>query len=218
MGKRPAIDGQSLINWAAKPIPKVRHQPKLRVKSAVELNFNPYFVPRQGKDYFINLAKRLAVNILTNAMSATDVKSCILAIPKHKELLKAGVKLYELKPNAIKDNLRDSYLTGSSTTNLHAKTFESDGEKVYYIGSFNFDPRSALTNTARCHRPPYRASNKIRNEFLQPYQQSHLVAQRWQYSVVNARERSNRHVWWRATNQGLAAYASMDAIAPLKIL
>ena len=66
-----------------------------------------------------------------------------------------------------KDNLRDSYLTGSSATSLHAKTFESDGEKVY-IGSFNFDPRSALTNTelgvAIAH--PILA-NKIRNEFLQ---------------------------------------------------
>ena len=140
-------------------------------KISRELNLiSAYFVPtEQGKDYFINLAKKgVAVNILTNAMSATDVKLVHSGYAKHrKDLLKAGVKLYELKPNAIKDNLRDSYLTGSSATSLHAKTFESDGEKVY-IGSFNFDPRSALTNTelgvAIAH--PVLA-NKIRNEFLQ---------------------------------------------------
>ncbi len=140
-------------------------------KISRELNLiSAYFVPtEQGTDYFINLAKKgVAVNILTNAMSATDVKLVHSGYAKHrKDLLKAGVKLYELKPNAIKDNLRDSYLTGSSATSLHAKTFESDGEKVY-IGSFNFDPRSALTNTelgvAIAH--PVLA-NKIRNEFLQ---------------------------------------------------
>jgi putative cardiolipin synthase len=35
---------------------------------------------------------------------------------------------------------------GSSDSSLHAKTFAIDGERIF-IGSFNFDPRSALHNT-----------------------------------------------------------------------
>lgn len=112
-----------------------------------------YFVPKQGgSDYFINLAKQgVDVKILTNAMSATDVKVVHSGYAKYREqLLKGGVKLYELKPNASNSasggTLRDSYLTGSSSTSLHAKTFESDCERIF-IGSFNFDPRSASLNT-----------------------------------------------------------------------
>ena len=35
---------------------------------------------------------------------------------------------------------------GSSGSSLHAKTFAIDGERAF-VGSFNFDPRSALLNT-----------------------------------------------------------------------
>jgi putative cardiolipin synthase len=39
-----------------------------------------------------------------------------------------------------------SLTRGSSAASLHAKTFEIDGRYVY-VGSFNFDPRSAYLNT-----------------------------------------------------------------------
>ena len=35
---------------------------------------------------------------------------------------------------------------GSSGASLHAKTFAVDGERLF-VGSFNFDPRSAMLNT-----------------------------------------------------------------------
>lgn len=108
-----------------------------------------YFVPTQGGvDYFVGLAKKgVDIKVLTNAMSATDVKVVHAGYAKYrKQLIENGIKLYEMKPNAVKDQLRDSYLTGNSGTSLHAKTFESDGERIY-IGSFNFDPRSASLNT-----------------------------------------------------------------------
>ena len=41
---------------------------------------------------------------------------------------------------------RGSLAAGSSATSLHAKTFAIDRTHVY-IGSFNFDPRSAKLNT-----------------------------------------------------------------------
>lgn len=37
-------------------------------------------------------------------------------------------------------------LLGSSGSSLHAKTFAVDSERAF-VGSFNFDPRSALPNT-----------------------------------------------------------------------
>jgi putative cardiolipin synthase len=61
--------------------------------------------------------------------------------------MRHGVELYELKPE--QDGQRrphDRGLTGNSGSSLHAKTFSVDKQKVF-IGSFNFDPRSAMLNT-----------------------------------------------------------------------
>ena len=63
------------------------------------------------------------------------------------KLLRHGVKLYELKPQHDgEERPHDRGLTGNSGSSLHAKTFSVDNEKVF-IGSFNFDPRSAVLNT-----------------------------------------------------------------------
>jgi putative cardiolipin synthase len=64
-----------------------------------------------------------------------------------KKLLRHGIELYELKPTRDEAHpVHDRGLTGNSGSSLHAKTFSIDGEKVF-IGSFNFDPRSAMLNT-----------------------------------------------------------------------
>jgi putative cardiolipin synthase len=72
-----------------------------------------------------------------------------------RRLLAAGVKLYELKrspaaPVMARELQGDSpprtHLAGSSFSSLHAKTFAIDGARVF-VGSFNFDPRSAKLNT-----------------------------------------------------------------------
>jgi putative cardiolipin synthase len=66
------------------------------------------------------------------------------------ELARAGVLLYEMKPGAgTPAKKRDgdgAGGTGSSNSHLHAKTFAVDGQHVF-VGSFNFDLRSALLNT-----------------------------------------------------------------------
>lgn len=109
-----------------------------------------YFVPgRQGTDYFEALAEKgLDVRILTNALNATDVLMVHAGYTKYREeLLRAGAKLYELKRHGgtvEKDGLQTNPF-GLSGASLHAKTFAVDGDRVF-IGSFNFDPRSALLN------------------------------------------------------------------------
>lgn len=109
---------------------------------------SPYFVPtKQGRDLLSNTAKNgKNVTILTNALSATDVALVHAGYAKYrKDLLAAGVALYELKPDAT-ITTKGHGLAGSSGASLHAKTFAVD-DKVVFIGSFNMDPRSASINT-----------------------------------------------------------------------
>ena len=68
-----------------------------------------------------------------------------------KDLLRSGVVLYELKPDAAAPPPKDdgdkrSGMFGSSSAALHAKTFAVDGNRIF-VGSFNLDPRSARLNT-----------------------------------------------------------------------
>lgn len=69
---------------------------------------------------------------------------------KYREaLLEAGVELFELRKFRLEneDERRSSGgIVGSSAASLHAKTFAVDGETLF-VGSFNFDPRSANLNT-----------------------------------------------------------------------
>ncbi len=111
---------------------------------------SPYFVPTQvGVDGFSAMAKRgVQVRILTNALESTDVAAVHAGYAKWRvPLLQAGIQLYEMRAQGSSASMAN-YLGpfGSSGSSLHAKTFTIDGERVF-IGSFNFDPRSARLNT-----------------------------------------------------------------------
>lgn len=109
-----------------------------------------YFVPgRAGVAQILQLVRRgVKVAILTNSLAANDVAVVHSGYARwRKKLLRHGVELYELKPvQHPRPNLHDRGLTGNSGSSLHAKTFSVDGEKIF-IGSFNFDQRSAMLNT-----------------------------------------------------------------------
>ncbi len=111
---------------------------------------SPYFIPGpRGTEYFVSLVKRgVRVRILTNSLEATDVLPVHAGYAKYrKELLENGVELYELRADAGSSMKRsDTGFAGSSSASLHAKSFAVDGKRIY-IGSFNFDPRSARLNT-----------------------------------------------------------------------
>jgi putative cardiolipin synthase len=111
---------------------------------------SPYFVPGDdGTAALEALAKRgVKVRILTNSLAATDVKSVHAGYAKRRQsLLLAGVQLYELKPNAVFASRESKNRIGSSSSaGLHAKTFAVDRNRVF-VGSFNFDQRSARLNT-----------------------------------------------------------------------
>jgi cardiolipin synthase C len=109
-----------------------------------------YFVPGfEGTEWFRSLARSgVKVKVLTNSLEATDVAAAHSGYAKRrKRLLEAGITLYELR--RLSDGAaapRTDAGFGSSGSSLHAKTFAVDGSRVF-IGSFNFDPRSAELNT-----------------------------------------------------------------------
>jgi putative cardiolipin synthase len=110
----------------------------------------PYFVPGEdGTAALAALAGRgVSVRILTNSLEASDVSAVHAGYAKRrKALLLAGIKLYELKSTAGLSPLEGEGKVGSSASSgLHAKTFAVDRNRVF-VGSFNFDQRSALLNT-----------------------------------------------------------------------
>ncbi|AOY90310.1 hypothetical protein BKP64_15150 [Marinobacter salinus] len=107
-----------------------------------------YFVPgNAGVALFRDLEESgVQVRILTNSLAANDVALVHAGYAKYrKPLLRAGVELYEMRKLAP-ERSTDPGLLGSSASSLHAKTFAVDGETLF-VGSFNFDPRSAHINT-----------------------------------------------------------------------
>ena len=110
---------------------------------------SPYFVPGdQGTEVLSALARRgVRVRVLTNSLASTDVKSVHSGYIKHRlALLRAGVQLFELKPEAATIVRRAGEIGRGSKAGLHAKTYTIDGRSIF-VGSFNLDPRSAKLNT-----------------------------------------------------------------------
>lgn len=110
---------------------------------------SPYFVPTaSGTDAFVKLAQSgVKVRVLTNALEATDVAVVHSGYAsRRRDLLAGGVELFEMKRQAGAERNKSLGPFGSSGSSLHAKTFAVDGRSVF-VGSFNFDPRSARLNT-----------------------------------------------------------------------
>ena len=110
-----------------------------------------YFVPgKEGVKAFTSLEKRgVQVRMMTNSLEATDVLPVHAGYAKRrKKMLEGGVELFELRRQVEGVDEVSSKLGpfGSSGASLHAKTFAVDGKRIF-VGSFNFDPRSARLNT-----------------------------------------------------------------------
>ena len=109
---------------------------------------SPYFVPGDEGVAFLAalVARGVKVRVLTNSLASTDVPAVHSAYKHYRTaLLRAGVELYELRPDASsgRENRR---WTGSSSASLHAKMLVID-QRYFYVGSMNLDPRSIRENT-----------------------------------------------------------------------
>jgi putative cardiolipin synthase len=122
-------------------------QPSMdRVRHSMTL-ISAYFVPtEQGVEYLAEHASNgVAVQVLTNALEATDVPAVHGGYaPYRADLLRAGVRLFELRRQP--DQETEYSLTGDSESSLHSKAAVFDQQEVF-LGSLNFDPRSVLWNT-----------------------------------------------------------------------
>ena len=112
------------------------------------LFLSPYFVPRKsGVEGFQELKdKGLRVRVITNSLASTN-HSVVHSgyAPSRKPLLKMGVELYEVRPDARVSGTRRAGNV-SAEGSLHTKAFVVDRQRLF-VGSFNLDPRSANLNT-----------------------------------------------------------------------
>ena len=90
-------------------------------------------------------ARGIRVRVLTNSLASNDVVAAHAGHAKRrKQLIEAGVELYEYRPDSRISKTR-AY-RGKSKAALHTKAMVFDRELVF-IGSYNLDPRSAAINT-----------------------------------------------------------------------
>ena len=169
-----------------------------------------YFVPeKKGAKMLTDLAEDgIKVRVLTNSFKANDVAVVHAFYGKYRQdLLEHGVQLYEFLPALDKNDL-DRHtealakkakvnLKGLSRSSLHAKLMALD-EKQVFIGSFNFDPRSAYLNTeigVLLNSPPLaRAVHTTMDENLSKYA----------YQLVL--DANKKITWQRQTPQGPVIY------------
>jgi len=109
---------------------------------------SPYFVPRQlGMAVLEGLEERgVDVTVITNSLASNNQFTVHAGYaPVRRPLLEHGVELYEVRPDAYFEG-QDLIAASGAKSTLHTKAFILDREEVF-IGSFNFDPRSAYINT-----------------------------------------------------------------------
>jgi cardiolipin synthase C len=111
---------------------------------------NAYIIPGDRSIEMLRQlkARGVTMKILTNSLASHDVP----AVNSHykqwrKALLEAGVELHEVRHDAaIQPLVSDTPPTHAKFMGLHSKGMVIDRKRVY-IGSMNFDPRSAFINT-----------------------------------------------------------------------
>lgn len=108
-----------------------------------------YFVPAgNGTAHLCGLVARgVRVRVLTNSLASSDESAAYAGFMRHREdLLRCGVELHELRPDAAFVRRDWTWLSGRSEAELHTKAAVFDRAQVM-VGSFNMDPRSRYLNT-----------------------------------------------------------------------
>lgn len=122
-------------------------------KSTIDIQ-SPYLITTEvGLNLFKAVIERgVKIRILTNSLASTDNLEAFGGYQKvRKDLLKAGVRIFEFKPDAaervkIATGALQKELKYKPIFGLHAKSMVIDNN-ITVIGTFNLDPRSANLNT-----------------------------------------------------------------------
>ena len=166
---------------------------------------SPYFVPlKSGIAFFSELeARGVKVVIVTNSLAANNHAMVHGGYaPSRKPLLRNGVELYEVRPDANVPGTEFVDADDARAT-MHTKAYIVDRKQVF-IGSFNFDPRSAFLNTESgvLIDSPY--FGKLFGERID----AEIIEQAWQvYLDDNGRMR------WRGIENGEQAIYTSEPMA-----
>ena len=109
---------------------------------------SPYFIPgKVGLERLGEIsARKVRIRVVTNGVGATDEPLVHWRYARYRlRMLKMGIELYEISPTLAR------YVTvlgsfGLTFRRLHAKVTVLDSQRLF-VGSMNFDPRSAWANT-----------------------------------------------------------------------
>lgn len=113
------------------------------------LIMSPYFIPSaEGRKHLGDMTRRgVRVAVVTNSLASTDALAAHAGYARHRaDLLRAGVDLFELRPEPGVQHPAQHRWRGAWTATLHAKLVIVDRARVL-LGSMNLDPRSRLHNT-----------------------------------------------------------------------
>ena len=193
-----------------------------------------YFVPeKEGTKKLAQLAENgVKVRVLTNSFKANDVPVVHAFYGKYRQdLLENDVQLYEFlfNPNVENLNINTDELAkkakvsmkGLSRSSLHAKLMALD-EKQVFIGSFNFDPRSAYLNTeigVLLNSPSLaRAVHHTMDENLSNYAYKLVLdanqRMNWKIKLDNGQTRTYhkepKMKWWQRTGMKMIAWLPIE--------
>ena len=104
---------------------------------------SPYFVPGdEGVEFWRSIvAKGVRVVIITNSLASNNHTSVHSGYSKYrKDIIRAGVELYEARANAVSDGTQAKEMT------MHTKAMMFDRQRLF-VGSLNLDPRSIEINS-----------------------------------------------------------------------
>ncbi|HEY5760441.1 MAG TPA: phospholipase D family protein [Steroidobacter sp.] len=141
---------------------------------------SPYFVPGDRGTAILTGAARAerSVRILTNSLVANDVAAVHGGYSRYrKQLLDAGVQLWELKP--LWTGKPESSFFGSSGASLHTKALAVDG-RTLFVGSYNLDPRSAWLN---CEQGVLVENETLAMQFEQIFKEQSDGEHAWRVSL-----------------------------------
>ncbi|MFW2437986.1 MAG: phospholipase D family protein [Arenicellales bacterium] len=109
----------------------------------------PYFIPgKSGIEFIKGLRdKGVKIVLLTNSLASNNHTAVHSAYSSYrKDLLKAGVELWEARANASVITVESDSTTLTEPLTLHTKGILIDRRQVF-VGSLNLDPRSIDINT-----------------------------------------------------------------------
>lgn len=137
-------------NVPLEDVDSVRYNVIERIRRARQsvVVISPYLIPGlSGLEAIREVrARDVSFTLITNSLAATDESVVHTGYRRYRpELLRMGADLYELSPIRVSRSLRMG-IFGPTIGRLHAKSAVFD-EKVLFVGSMNFDPRSAHLNT-----------------------------------------------------------------------